>query len=239
MTTGREAASGHALRVADHQRRLMLEMRCAHCAERVAPEVLLRTGRCGCCGELNTWSASGANGRVLRDLAATWRRRRYWVYGLVGVGSFLTGALPLVASLVTFVGMAVARYGIVRAALQWLTPARRVATAMTLHIGLVFAALAALIVHELLTLLPFINLPLKGAASVLGVMAYTELALRLVEHQLHRDQRGPRLDTWEWLLPSSLVAASVGLAVAVAAVLWWALHAVSGLVARLHSWGHA
>jgi len=214
----------------------MLEMRCAHCAERVRPEVLLRAVRCACCGELNTWSGGDAGERVLRDLSATWRARRYGVYALVGVGSFFGGALPLVASGVTFVGMAVARYGILRAALRWLTPARRTATAMTLHIGLVTASLVALIVHELLTLLPVVNLPLKGVASVLGVMAYTELALRLVERQLHRDRRGPGLDAWEWLLPAALVAAALGLAVAVAAVLWWVLHSVGGLVARVQSW---
>lgn len=226
-------------RVSDHRRQLMLDLRCAHCAERAPPEVLLRAVPCASCGERNVWSADEADGGVVPELTSTWRARRYWVYALVGVGSLVGGALPLVATLLTFLGMAVARYGMLRAALRWLTPARRAATALTLHLGLVLASLAALVAHELLTLLPVVNLPLKGAVSVLGVMAYTELALRLVERQLRRDHESPRLDAWEWLLPSGLVASCAGASVAVAAVLWGVYHAVGGLLARIQHWGGA
>lgn len=160
-------------------------------------------------------------GAVVRRLIETWRSRRLWVCVAVGLGGAVTSALPLVASGITLAGMTFARYGIFRAAMGWLSPARRVVTALTLHLLLLFAALGTLVTQEVLTLLPGFNVPLKGAVAVAGVLLYTEASVRLVSRQLRRDREKTSLDFWEWALPVVLTVGTVVVSITMVAVAFW------------------
>lgn len=211
--------------VEDHGLALLLRQRCPACAEVVAPAVALHAQPCPACGT-RPLALAGLNiTERLDKLADTWRARRPWIYGLTALGAALGGTLPLVAALATLGGLVAARFGVLQPALRWLSPQRRVLTGLAVRLWLLAVAGAALVLHEILTLLPGIGLLLHVVVALAATLAYVEGALVVVRDRLRRDQRGPRLDTWEWALPAGLALTSaaltaVGVMLAIRLVQW-------------------
>jgi hypothetical protein len=168
---------------------------------------------------------------TLAEVRAIWQQRRPWVYGMVAIGALIAGPLPLVASLVTLAGLLVGRHLVLRRALPWLSPARRLATRATLHLWLLTIALAAFVAHEAVTLLPVLHFFLKAAVALGAAVLYVEGSLLVVADRLRRDAQGARLDAGEWLVPLGLVAVFAGLCAAAVAVAMWVWERVDGAAA--------
>ena len=214
-----------------HRQALAASGRCGWCAEKVEGAQLLSAAPCPHCGVANPWpDAPTLQDRIAR-LRNRWYSRRYWVYGLVGLGCLIGGPVPLVASVVTVVGLIVARHTVLRERLVWLSPRRRVTTRILLRLWLLVVALGSFLFHELLTLLPLAGIVAKVAVGLVATAAFVEPAFALVESRMVRDSRGDTLDTWEWALPVALLLALVGIAVATTAAVvfvWQALDGAGG-----------
>lgn len=199
-----------------HQRSLMMQRRCAHCAERVRAAVLLRAQPCPHCGQVSTWPRHEDAASMLGAVSDKWARRRWWFYGVLGASTFATAMLPLVSSLLTVAALIYARLVIVRGALDWFGPARRFTTRFTLRLWMLVTGVGVLVVNELLTLLPWANMPLKMLVSLTGAALFVEGSLVVLRHRLGIAASGePSLRWWEWALPAALIVTAVGLSVAV------------------------
>ena len=209
-----------------HRRILLGRGRCSECAEPVPPRTLLSGVDCPHCGQRPRWPVEqSAQGRI--DLPMDrWRSARWWIYGGVAVGSILLGLFPLMASLLVLTALIVARYLLFREALQWLSPRRRALSRFSLRLWLVMVAVGTLIVQELLTLLPGVNLAAKPVVSVLMTAVFVEGGLRFVRGRLDRDQRTTDLDMWEWAIPLGLLVGLLLLCAAAVAALMWILSLV-------------
>jgi hypothetical protein len=206
--------------IASHHRALLLARRCNHCAERIPAGVALTGTSCPHCNDAIRWPALDDPDARIEALMTVWRRRRWWVYGLVAGASFLTGSLPLVATGITIVALLVMRHTVLRAPLAWLSPRRRVVMRLHLRQWLALVAVMALVANELLTLLPLVNMPVKMLVSLGSAALYLETSLRYVKGRLRRDQRGPELDAWEWALPLAMLVLLMAGCIAVVATFW-------------------
>ncbi len=204
--------------LAAHQQALLLGRRCASCAEHVAARTLIDKTSCPHCGKVSRWQRLDDVEARVDAILQPWRRRRYWIYGLTAAGSFLTGSLPVVATVVTIIALVVMRHTVLRAPMVWLGPRRRVVTRLWLRLWLVIVALSALVLNELLTLLPIANMFIKAIVSVAAAAGYLELGLAYSRNRIRREQRGPELDWWEWALPAAMLALILIGCVAVIAV---------------------
>jgi len=173
-------------------------------------------------------------------LRAGWLRRRLLLYAAVAVGCLVGSMMPLVASAVTVAGLLAARFLVVRSALGWLSPKRRMSVRLLLRLGLIAVALLAFVGHELLTLVPLFGWIGKVALGLLALVGYTEAAVGLIATRLQRDRQGPVLDTAEWGVPLLLLALLVGLAAAGTLAMVWLWRALDGalpwLKATVLSW---
>jgi hypothetical protein len=216
-----------ALAVAVHQRALLRQRRCAVCAELVPAALVLSGGTCPRCGD-GVHGSEGLDAEaVVADLVGRWRRLRWWVHGAVLVavacGSWIPAIGPLIGFAVQGTAMVVGHLLIVRRALTWLRPLRRVSVRLLLLSTMALLATGNLAVS--LALVPF-----PGASAVVSTVAgvainavYLEGALALVSNRLRREAVAPRLQAWEWAVPA-------GVWVALVAVFGATLSVVGGLV---------
>ncbi|MSP90894.1 MAG: hypothetical protein EXR79_03675 [Myxococcales bacterium] len=214
---------------------LIASGRCPACAELRPTWTLLRGHPCPRCGVAGSDDPAALD-TLHRAIGERLARRRPWIYGPVCVGALLTGPLPLLASLVTLVGLLVGRHTLVRAALPWLSPRRRVCTRFTLRLWLMVAALVALVAHEVLTLVPVVGPFLKVGVALGTTALYIEGALGFVAGRLRKDGRSTDLDAWEWLVPVGLLGTFVaagGFGVLATLWAWDQLDAAGGWVAGL------
>jgi hypothetical protein len=220
--------------VALHQRALLRQRRCAVCAELVPAARVLRGGDCLRCGD----PVHGAEGldaeAVVADMVARWRRLRWWVHGAVLVavaaGSWIPAIGPLIGFGVQGTAMVVGHLLIVRRALSWLRPLRRVSVRLLLLSTMAVLATANLALS--LALVPF-----PGASAVVSTVAgvainavYLEGALALVSNRLRREAVAPGLQVWEWALPAAAwvgLTAAFGATLSVVGGLMWAVDAVA------------
>lgn len=204
--------------LAAHQQALLLARRCPSCAEHVPLRTLLDQTSCPHCGQVSRWPRLDDVEARVAAILQPWRRRRYWIYGLAAAGSCLTGSLPVVATVVTLSALLVLRHTVLRAPMVWLGPRRRITTRLWLRLWLLLVALLALVLNELLTLLPLAGMLIKAIVSVAAAAGYLELGLAYCHNRIRREQRGPELDWWEWALPLAMLALILLSCVAVIAV---------------------
>ncbi len=221
----------------EHQRALILKRRCAHCAESVPPAVLLRGQPCPHCGRVSTWHHESDVGALSDGVDEQWRKRRWWFYGVVAALSFATGMFPIAASLVTIMAMVYARFVLVRQSLDWFGPARRFTTRFTLRLWMLTTSLLVLISNELLTLVPWANMPLKMLVSLLGAALFVEGSLRFLRGRLKDEaSQDPGLRWWEWALPAALLAGAVALSLALTATILFVVELYQGAIGWLGTW---
>lgn len=212
------AAEASALTVAEreaHQRALMMQRRCPHCAEEVPPGAIFGNRPCPSCGMAVVWPAGEQLASVIDRVESLWRKRRWWIYTLVGSSVALTGVLPIVPTVLA-VGILIAvRLTLLREPLQWFSPGRRFTTRFALKLWMVFVGCVTLLANALLNLFPGVNIVLKALVSLAMAALFVEIAVVFLRNRLHREaQHGPALQWWEWGLPvgmlGSVVVASVG-----------------------------
>ena len=206
-----------------HQRKLMLERRCPHCAEQVSAMVLFGGKPCAC-GRSIAWPAGPDAESVIEAVEGRWRRRRWWVYGLVTLSTGLTGFLPIVPTLVAIGFMIFLRYALLREPLDWFSRGRRITSRFVLKLWLVTVGCLALGVNELLNLLVFVNLFLKAGVCLATTALFVEVSLWYLRGRLRREaHHGPTLEGWEWGLPAGLIGGVLvmGTAALVAVVATW------------------
>ena len=163
-----------ALRLSRHRLALALRHRCGACAERVAAAALLRSEPCNHCNQTVAWTEAVDVDHRIEQIASPWRRKRWWIYGLLALAALVTGAVPLVASLLTLAALVAVRYLVLRPTLAWLSPKRRALTKLLLRQALVLVGLTAVVVEEALTLVPLAGWALKVIVLV-GAVAGTVL----------------------------------------------------------------
>ena len=215
-----------------HRSELLLRRRCGDCAERVPAGAVLGGGTCpSCASEITFVTADNVEERI-NQMLGRWGARRWVIYGLTALGALLTGFFPLAASLVTLVALLVMRHAVLRGALGWLGPKRRMATKMMLRQWMVLVALAGLLADQLLRLIPIGGIFGKMAVALALAVLFLESSLRFAAGRIRREVRGAALDSWEWALPLALVVLMVLAALAVMAVGMW----VIGLLGSSMTW---
>lgn len=195
-----------------HRRALMMSRRCASCAERVGPEVLLRGRPCPHCGRPSPWPAGADAESVIVAIERRWRGRRWWIYGAVTISTGLTGFLPIVPTLVTVGFMIYLRYALMRAPLEWFSPGRRFACKLTLKLWMMAVGCLTLGLNALFALIPVGNLFLNALVGLASTALFVEVALWSLRTRLRREAyEGPELWFWEWALPAGLLGSVLAL----------------------------
>jgi hypothetical protein len=142
---------------------------------------------------------------VLRSIASRWWGGRIVGYLAVALGSFLTGVVPLLQSVLLLVALFVLHIALMRRALCWLSPGRRVAARFTIKLW--GAGLACLNLLLNVAVAPLIGLS-AGILALSGFTAtvlYVEGGLLLIRQRMRWELEGRRLSMWEWGLPASLI----------------------------------
>ena len=220
-----------------HRRALIMKRRCAHCAEPVRAGVLLRGKPCPHCGRVSSWQHEGDAEQFIGALDAKWSRRRWWVYGILAVGAFATGMIPLAATALTILAMVYARFAIVRSPIQWFSPSRRFTARFTMRLWMLITGLMALVVNELLTLVPWANMPLKMIVSVFFTGLFVEGSLFFLKGRLRREASEDHgLQWWEWGLPAGLAGGAVALTTAAVGSVMLINEALTALYQTLIGW---
>lgn len=203
-----------------HRLALLLEGRCPSCAERLPGGVALEGGQCPRC-DTSTRTPDEARG-ALEDWYARRTSARMWVaVVLVGAGAFLTGMLPLVASLLVLAGLAWIRFTIIVPGTRLLSTGRRIVSQWTLRLGGGAFAAGCFIVIEALTLLSFLGMPLKAAIAAVQVAFAAWFSRRYLAWQTRREAARAGVAAWEWALVLGAAAALVlACAVLVVTLVW-------------------
>ncbi len=132
----------------EHRQHLLSRRRCPYCAEPVRARQVLRGEPCGQCGEpLVLAGTEDRAAEVLATIRSSWRSSRYAVYTAVIAATFLSGWIPLLASLVTAAAMVTANFTLLRRPLRWLPPLQRAATKFASRSWLVLLLVAATVVN--------------------------------------------------------------------------------------------
>jgi hypothetical protein len=205
--------------------------RCGWCAEPVGIGVLLRAEPCPRCGRaegegahrqalLSNPNTGDGPHSLLDPIEDKWRARRWWLYGLLAAGTFATGTLPFVATLLTVAFFIAMRFLLIREPVQWFGPARRLTSRFTLRMWLLLTSVVTLVANELLTFLPGVNMLLKMLVSVAGAALFVEGSLWFLRGRLRREASpDPSLQWWEWGLPLTLIGVVCALGASLALVL--------------------
>ncbi len=196
----------------EHQTSLLLERRCATCAEPLRPRELWSAAACPWCRQPVFAHGALDAESLVAGVSARWEAWRVRVYVLVGLSCLLASTVPLLAPLVYAVAMVTANFFLIRGPLRWLRPARRLTTRLSLKV--------------LLAILTVVIFPLVGVAQVTTAMlsvglavAYVEAALRLTTRALQREGARESLHPAEWLPPTVALGGMTAFVVIVSAVL--------------------
>jgi hypothetical protein len=173
--------------------------------------------------------AGGGGLDVVDYLARRWKVWRWVIYPLTAAAALATGWVPFVAAILRFVGLLIVHIALVRRPILWLSASRRMTTRFTLRLSLAALAVLGLLIDVLMIPWPGANAAVALVTTFLATMVYAEGALWLVTNRLRREVVTGRLDTWEWIVPASLVALLVVSVVAAAAAVGLALYVVKSL----------
>ena len=135
---------------------------------------------------------------------------------VVGCAHLVVGWLPLLGTLLLSAATVWVRLRIVRSSARLLSRSRRRVTLWTGRLITAVAVAGALLVHELLTLLPVFGAMIKGVLAALQILALAALHARYLRWQLARDRARLPVASGEWLLLGAFVLAFwlAGMAVA-------------------------
>jgi hypothetical protein len=231
----------------EQRQALLRRRRCGWCAELVSARLVLEGGACPHCSTSLYPRQELDAEAMIAVLARHWHRRKWIIWVLIAVGTFVGGFFPLLAAPVLFAGLLGLHLGLVRKPLRWLSAGRRFTTRFLLRMLLACLGFANLLISALAPLLPAAGAVVVMVCSVLSAVLYTEVALRLITNRLRRETTKERLDVWEWLLPASLLGglvlsalSIVGLAAgSLYALLWMDIPGVSDIAEFLLSTGGA
>ncbi len=166
---------------------------------------------------------------MVDELADRHRRWRWKGYGLIGVGSFLAGFVPLLQVVVQVVGLLVLHVVVLRRGLEWLPVGRRILARMTMKLLGAVIALAAVVVNVVVA-------PFVGAAAVVLAVAgplltavYVEGSLAVLRRRLRWQARGEPVRWGEWIVPLVMVALLVGVVTLTVALVAGAVQFVASL----------
>lgn len=212
-----------------HQQELLTHRRCCHCAEIVSSLVILKSQPCPKCGRAVAAEAGGGGLDVVDHLARRWKVWRWVIYPLTAAAALATGWVPFVAAILRFVGLLIVHIALVRRPILWLSASRRMTTRFTLRLSLAAIAVLGLLIDVLMIPWPGANAAVALVTTFLATMVYAEGALWLVSNRLRREVVTARLDTWEWIVPASLVAVLVVSIVAAAAAVGLAMYVIKSL----------
>jgi len=216
-----------------HRTALLLRHRCGECAEQVEAAKVLRAEDCAHCGSRLAFVVKGEAEPWIDSVLATWRGRRWLIYGLTAFGTLLAGFLPLAATLVMLVALLLTRHALLRTAVGWLGPKRRITTKLIVRMAMVLTAMLALLADQVLSLVPALGIVAKAVVAVVLTVVFLETSLRFVVGRIRREQRGPELDIWEWLLPLLLLLMLLATTAAVVFVFLWVINLLQGSFAWL------
>lgn len=208
------------MRAAAHHDALLLDGRCGECAEEAPPIAILRGADCPRC-------RSPLRPQV-RPLADSLELRRWPLrtigYGLVAAASFFSGLVPLLQALVLAAGLLTLHGLLLRRALGWLSPARRLAARLTLK--LLASGLTALAFVINVAVAPFVGISAFALAAIglLFTALYIELGLRLLRRRIAAEAAGAPLAFGEWALPAALIGGALLLSLALGGAITGALY---------------
>jgi len=190
--------------------------------------VVLRGGDCPKCETGLEWKAAGALSESLRSQLG-WKR--WLAYVLVLAGSFLTGLIPAVHvvlhPLLMLLALFVAHVWVVRHALRWLGPGRRVTA--RLNLKLLAAALTCLNLVVNVGVAPLLSVASVPLAifSVVLFAIYLETALSMIGRRLEWEASQEPLKTMEWIVPVGLLVGLLVVTVGGALGIWGMLYALT------------
>jgi hypothetical protein len=191
--------------------------------------VILKSKPCPKCGRTVAAEAGGGGLDVVDHLARRWKVWRWVIYPLTAAAALATGWVPFVAAILRFLGLLIVHIALVRRPILWLSARRRMTTRFTLRLTLAAIAVIGLLIDVLMIPWPGANAAVALVTTFLATMVYAEGALWLVTNRLRREVVTARLDTWEWIVPATLVAVLVVSIVAVAAALVLAMYVIKSL----------
>ncbi|NMO17210.1 hypothetical protein HPC49_13165 [Pyxidicoccus fallax] len=204
----------------EHELALLLNGRCRACAERIPGGTALRGLPCPRCGEATL--PSPTDREVLHQLATERASVRLWLaVAAVAVAGFAASWFPLLTSVLLIVALVWIRVTIVRPALQFLTPRRRMVSRLTLRLAAGCFVAAAILLHELLTFVPAFGALAKVVLSASQVAAAGIFARRYLAWQTEREARGLPMEPWEVTLLVVFLLLLLGLTTAAGMLLWW------------------
>jgi hypothetical protein len=241
-----KAVQGLLPPVAWQQRQALLQQRrCGWCAEQIPARLVLEGGACPHCATSLYPQRDLDPEAIITALKRRWSRWKWLVWAGIAAGTFIGGFFPLLAAPVLFCGLLGLHLGLVRKPLQWLTAGRRFSTRFLLRLLLAFLGFVNLVISVLAPLAPGAGALVAMVCSVLSAVFYTEVALRLIANRLRRELDSRGMDTWEWLLPASLLGGLVASALAVVGLaagalyglLWMDIPGISDIAAFLLSTG--
>ena len=180
----------------EHKQRLLQRRRCPACAERAPARRILRGLPCAHCGE--TMRVSGSEDRAAEVLAAIshgWETARKQVYAAVLLANFLSGWVPLLASVVTAGAMLAANVLLIRRPLRWLPPVQRAATRFGSRLWLVVLLMGSFVLHTLAA--PLIaawglGAVASGVVGTISTYLYVEGSLWLIRRAVAHAARDRR-----------------------------------------------
>jgi hypothetical protein len=204
----------------EHELALLLSGRCRRCAERIPGGTALRGLPCPRCGEQTL--PSPTDREVLHQLASDRASVRLWLaVAVVALAGFAASWFPLLTSVLLIAALVWIRITLVRPALQFLTPQRRMVSRLTLRLAAGCFVAAAILLNELLTFIPAFGALAKVALSAGQVAAAGLFARRYLAWQTEREARAIPMAAWEvGLLVGFLLLLLVFTAASVT-LLWW------------------
>ena len=207
----------------DHQNDLLASGRCGRCAERVSRSSIVRVGECPHCSSELTYSG----GDVLENLETRRLRWRLFGYVLVGAGSFVAGAIPLLQVVVQIVALFVLHVVVLRRSLKWLSPGRRVLTRISIKMLGAALAATALLINVAIAPLVGVSAFILGAVGPLLTAAYVEGGLAILRRRLEWESQDEPLHFSEWGLPAGFMIALLGVIGGTIAAALGTLHLLS------------
>ncbi|NVB37885.1 hypothetical protein G6O69_08565 [Pseudenhygromyxa sp. WMMC2535] len=194
-----------------HHRALLLDGRCPSCAELLGARSLFRLAPCPRCEAPIDPELAGVH---LADAVKARGNRRLWfVSAAVGALHLVLGWIPFLGAIALLAAAAWIRVGILQPASAMLGVKRRALTRWTARTLMGVGVSLAVIVTQLLTLLPLIGLPLEAIISA-GQVIFTAWAVSAYIHrQLRREAAGEPIAPGEWIALALALATLVGAAI--------------------------
>lgn len=222
----------------EHHNALLMQHRCAWCAERVPLRALLRGHDCPHCGE--SLQRIGSQIDMSTALAGTWWGRRLLGYSLVAAASFLSGTIPMLQALVFAAGLLTLHVFLIRRALGWLPPARRISGRFTIKLLGAMLTAVTFVINVAVSPLLGVSAVVLAFTGLLLSVAYVESALWLIRRRVRWECEQRPLQPREWMVPAGLILALLFVVLGSLGTVMGSLHMIATLelpgVSALAEW---